>query len=280
MPSFDTEDGSIYYEVLNATGRPAGEVPDLVLLHNFMSTGRAAWGPMLDSLFLRYRVLLPDLPGHGQSIGYPEGFDHGIIARQLAALLAAENASSAHLAGCSSGGMIVQLLVHHGLVSPASLTLVSTTYSNRYEVLGSPERTPRDFRAGRNWLDATAKLHDPYRTDRSFRSDGYEAGYYANVLLPGFRDLRPETTIDLPLTALAGWTLPVSLIHGERDEFFPIGIAEEMAAILPNAELHPVPEQSHSLIFRQPWKVLRLMETFLRRQPMGQSQTINFPEND
>ena len=271
MPSFDTQDGVINYEVLNATGRPAGEAPDLVLLHNFMSTGRAAWGPMLDSLSLRYRVLLPDLPGHGRSAGHPVRYDHGVMARQLAALLAAENASDAHLAGCSSGGMIAQLLVQHGLANPASLMLVSTTYTNRYEGLGEPERTPRTFSASRAWLAATAKLHDPYQRG---------AGYYEELLLPGFRRLRPETTIDLPLSALSGWRLPVCLIHGEQDEFFPIGIAEEMAETLPDAELHIVSGQSHSLIFRQPWKVLRLMETFLGRQTMRQTQTTISPENN
>ncbi len=278
ISSFRTEHGSIEYEVLNNTGRCAGEVSSILLLHNFMSTGHAAWGPMLDGLALNHRVILPDLPGHGRSIGHPEHFDHGVMAHQLAALLHAEDATDAHLAGCSSGGMIAQLIVEEQLVTPASLTLVSTTYSNRLDVLGDPSVVPADFSAGRLWLEATARLHDPHQSNHSHLGDSQHnrsqpSGYYENILLPGFRQLRPETTIDLPLTRLADWTLPVCIIHGECDEFFSVGIAKEMASTLPNATLYVVPDQSHALIFRQPWKVLRFMRAFLQKLPTDPSFT-------
>ncbi len=278
VSSFRTEHGTIEYEVFNNTGRAAGEVSSILLLHNFMSTGHATWGPMLESLALNHRVILPDLPGHGRSIGHPEHFDHGIMARQLAALLYTEDATDAHLAGCSSGGMIAQLLVEEQLLTPASLTLVSTTYSNRLDVLGDPSVVPGNFSAGRQWLEATARLHDPHQSNHSHQGDsqrtgGHPSDYYENVLLPGFRRLRPETTIDLPLTALADRTLPVCIIHGEQDEFFHVGIAKEMASTLPDATLHLVPDQSHALIFRQPWKVLRFMRSFLQKLPTDPSLT-------
>jgi len=38
-----------------------------------------------------------------------------------------------------------------------------------------------------------------------------------------------------------------------------------MAAVLPNAEVHIVPDQPHALIFRQPWKVADLMTKFFER---------------
>lgn len=250
--TFATETGVIAYEVLET--QTAGEAPTLVLLHNFMSTGRAAWGALLDVLNGRYRIILPDLPGHGQSIGHPLGFHHRQIAAQLAALLAQESAHHAHLAGCSSGGMIAQLLVASGLMQPATLTLVSTTYSTNPATTGHlPPLEPAHFQAGRRWMEATARLHDPYHYD----------GYYAEVVLAGFRRLRPETAIDLQLDDLARFTLPVCLIHGAEDEFFPVMIPQAMAAALPNAELHIVPGQSHSLIFRQPWRVAATMVQFL-----------------
>ena len=68
MPEFATDTGAIYYEVIEAT-EPAGpEVQTLTLLHNFMSSGRAAWGPLLAELSKPYRLLLPDLPGHCGSL--------------------------------------------------------------------------------------------------------------------------------------------------------------------------------------------------------------------
>jgi 3-oxoadipate enol-lactonase len=254
MSEFVTDTGVIFYEVIEATEPAAPQAQTLTLLHNFMSSGRAAWGPLLQELSKQYRLLLPDLPGHGRSLGQPEGYEHHAIACQLADLLYAEGAERGHLAGCSSGGMLAQLLVHHRLVTPATLTLVSTTYSVNPQTTGNVHAlTPEHFQAARNWMEATARLHDPYRYP----------GYYEQVLLPGFRHLRGETAIDLPVSALAEFTMPLCIIHGERDEFFPPFIPERMAAAAPDAELHLVPRQTHALLFRQPWQVAQIVLKFL-----------------
>lgn len=261
MPKFETETGAIFYELL---GDPRNG-QTITLLHNFMSTGRAAWGPFLDELTAHYRVILPDLPGHGQSLGHPASFDHRIFANQMAALLGAEEASHGHLAGCSAGGMVAQLMVDRGLVHPATLTLVSTTHSTVPSTTGDGERLlPEQFQASRNWMEATARLHDPYRYD----------GYYEEVLLPGFRRLTGETSIDLPLAHLAQWETPVCLIHGAKDEFFPPSIPQRMAETLPHGELHLIPRQSHALIFRQPWKVRSILLDFLARHPIPATEQL------
>lgn len=255
MPSFATATGLIAYEILDAQEPPQdGAAPStLTLLHNFMSTGRAAWGALLPVLNQRYRVLLPDLPGHGKSVGRPPGFDHQTIAAQLARLMQEAGADAGHLAGCSSGGMIAQLMVHHGMVRPQTLTLVSTTYStDRARTGATTSLTPENFQAGRKWLDATARMHDPYQGQ----------GYFDEVLLPGFRALTPTAAIDLTLEDLGKFALPVCLIQGERDEFFPPLVARSMAQALPDAELHLVPGQTHALLFRQPRTVADLMMSF------------------
>ena len=152
--------------------------------------------------------------------------------------------------------MIAQLLVQRQLVQPKTLTLVSTTYSLNPTTTGNDAViTPENFKAGTNWMEATAKLHDPH----------HYPGYYQEVLLPGFRQLSSQHTIDLPLTALQTWALPVCIIHGEQDEFFPTLIVEKMASALPNAELHIIPEQTHALLFRQAGQVRELMVDFLSR---------------
>jgi pimeloyl-ACP methyl ester carboxylesterase len=258
MSEFITETGIIFYEVIEATERnretTAPQAQTLTLLHNFMSSGRAAWGPLLPELSKHYRLLLPDLPGHGRSLGHPSGYVHHAIACQLANMLHAEGAEHSHLAGCSSGGMLAQLLVHHHMVTPATLTLVSTTHSVNPQTTGNTHAlTPEHFQAARNWMEATARLHDPHRYP----------GYYEQELLPGFRHLNGATAIDLPVSALAEFAMPLCIIHGERDEFFPSFIPERMAAAAPNAKLHLVPQQTHALLFRRPWQVAQIMLEFL-----------------
>ncbi len=251
MSEFQTATGTIHYRVSGPE-----TAPPLALLHNFMSDGRSAWGPLLPQLSEQWRVIVPDLPGHGRSIGYPEAYDHTEIARQVADLLIAEGAEQCHLAGCSSGGMIAQLLVQHNMIKARTLTLVSTTYSVNPETTNNYSSiTPENFKAGRGWMEATARLHDPYQGE----------GYYFGTLLPGFRNLTPATAIDLSLDDLRQWTLPVCIIQGNEDEFFPSFVVEAMAEALPNAELHLIPEQTHALLFRQSWKVRELMTDFLQR---------------
>lgn len=252
MPELRTATGSIYYEVLGPTQpQPAATI---TLLHNFMSTGRTAWGSIAPALAERYRVILPDLPGHGRSLGYPAHYHYGAMAQQIAALLQAEEGATGHLAGCSAGGMIAQLLVQQGLAQPHTLTLISTTYSiNPATTHNHASLTTENFKASPRWLDATAALHDPH----------HYAGYFQAELLPGFRQLGSQRAIDLPLTALQHWAFPVCLIQGAQDEFFPPFISEAMAAALPAAELHIIPDQTHALIFRQPWKVRELLLAFL-----------------
>jgi pimeloyl-ACP methyl ester carboxylesterase len=252
LRTFPTSDGLIHYEVIARQTRDDA-APALVLLHNFMSSGRAAWGPLLEEFSQHFRLILPDLPGHGRSLGYPAGFHHLRIATQLAALLAAENADNAHLAGCSSGGMLAQLLVMEGLMQPASLTLISTTYSVNPIATGNHRSLdPADFQAGARWLEATARLHDPYRYP----------GYFAQELLPGFQALTPQTAIDLDVKRYAALALPICLIHGAEDEFFPILLPERIAANAPRARLHIIAGQSHALLFRRPWQVGNLMVEF------------------
>jgi len=271
MPEFETATGRIFYEVMGPEQETVAPPAWVTLLHNFMSAGQPAWGSIAQTLALRYRVLLPDLPGHGRSLGHPLGFRHTEMARQLADLMIALGAERGHLAGCSSGGMLAQLMVHHSLVRPATLTLVSSTYSVNPQTTGvATSLDPEDFRASRNWLDATARLHDPYRYD----------GYFEDTLLNGFRRLRPADAIDLPLSVLQQWTFPVCLIHGEHDEIFPVQIAASMAGALPDAELHIAPDQTHALIFRQAWFVRHCLAGFLDRHPQGTVQLTHLSRNN
>lgn len=259
MAEFATADGHLYYELIDKTadeGVDHSSPPATVtLLHNIMSTGEMAWGRMVPTLAKQYRVLLPDLPGHGRSSPLTGPIDYQVMAEKVAGLMAAVGATEGHLLGCSAGGMIAQHLVHEGWVTPASLTLISTTYSTNATVTaGAQSLDPDNFQFGKRWLEATAKLHDRHH---------YE-GYYADVILPSYRAMTVADALDLSLETLRDWHMAACIIHGEDDEFFPVRIAEEMAAALPNARLHIVPGESHALIFRQARQVLTLIEAFLQ----------------
>jgi pimeloyl-ACP methyl ester carboxylesterase len=252
MPEFTTSTGTIFYEELG----PDAPRATVLLLHNFMSTGRTAWGNIADELARDYRVILPDLPGHGRSVGFPPHFDHRAMAKQVAALMESLNLFAAHVGGCSAGGTLAQIMVAEELVDVQSLTLVSTSYSVNPEKTGIPiDIRPEAYRAGGNWLEVTGRLHDVHQGE----------GYFDGTLLPGYRALTPERSVDFSLETLATWELPVCIIHGEEDEIFPVALAEQMAHTLPNSELHIIPRQSHALIFRKNRQVGTIMQEFLAK---------------
>jgi pimeloyl-ACP methyl ester carboxylesterase len=252
MAEFTTSTGKIFYE----DAGPEEPRAVVLLLHNFMSTGRTAWGNIADELRNDYRVILPDLPGHGRSVGFPPNFDHRVMAMQLADLVQSLDLFALHVGGCSAGGTLAEWIVAEELLDVRTLTLVSTTYSVNPATTSLPiDIRPEAYRAGGNWLEVTAKLHDVHQGE----------GYFERVLLPGYRGLTAELAVDFTLDTLATWELPVCIIHGEEDEIFPVAIAKQMHAALPDSDLHIIPRQSHSLIFRKSRKVAEIMGGFLEK---------------
>lgn len=269
MPTFTTRHGQLFYEDLNAQA-PG---PPVLLLHNFMSTGRVAWGKIALELASDYRVILPDLPGHGKSRGHPPAFDHRAMAADIASLLAHLHITRVHLAGASAGGAVALWLVqddqlYPSPLEPVTLTLVSTTYSTNPSTTGTGMNLNVDtFDLGPNWLEATARYHDAHHGE----------GYFFDTLLPAFRALTPDRIIDLPGTTLTAWTLPVCIIHGEDDAIFPLELAEQMHAAFPHSELHPIPAHGHALIFRGSRHVLQIMQAFLAQHTAPTDQAQNRP---
>ncbi|MGC2639066.1 MAG: alpha/beta fold hydrolase [Acidobacteriaceae bacterium] len=97
---FYSEGAKLFYTI-------TGKGPDVVLLHPTPVDHRF-WKPVADRLASRYRVILPDLRGHGQSQAAPESPPAPITVERLAAdaarLLDHLGIGKAMLGGCSIGG--------------------------------------------------------------------------------------------------------------------------------------------------------------------------------
>lgn len=103
--------------------------PILVLLHGF-SSDRSVWLPMMESLCSHFRVLVPDLPGHGESEKIdPASFTTENMAALFWQWLNSITERPVHLAGHSVGGKIItQMTIDHPhrllslvLICPAGL---------------------------------------------------------------------------------------------------------------------------------------------------------------
>jgi pimeloyl-ACP methyl ester carboxylesterase len=87
-----------------------GSGPPLLLVHGLMVTGEM-FEPVIEHFSKRYRVIVPDLRGHGRSRGLPPPYTAAQLASDLSRLLDHLGIYSTAVLGYSQGGAIAQQLV-------------------------------------------------------------------------------------------------------------------------------------------------------------------------
>ena len=106
---------------------PAG-APTVVLLHGWIASGGLNWFTAFGPLSQRYRVIAPDIRGHGRGIRSRRRFRLADCADDVAALLDQLGAEPAIVVGYSMGGPIAQLLWRRHPDQVAGLVLCATSY--------------------------------------------------------------------------------------------------------------------------------------------------------
>jgi 2-succinyl-6-hydroxy-2,4-cyclohexadiene-1-carboxylate synthase len=232
----------------------------IVLLHGFTQTGRS-WGPTIAALGERYRALGPDIRGHG-SAAAARPVDFGSVHADLLAL-APERFT---LAGYSMGGRIA-----------LSLALAAPERVARLILLGaSPGIADPAERHARRAADDALAGHIEGEGIEAFARDWAALPLWAGQSPTVAATANAERLAQSPAglaAALRGlgtgvmeplWdrlpqlTIPVALVAGERDAKFR-AIADRMAAALPDATLHVVPDAGHAVQLEAPEAVAALL---------------------
>jgi pimeloyl-ACP methyl ester carboxylesterase len=251
MPILPISDIHLHYEEYGS-GQP------LVLVHGFSGAG-AVWNDFLPAFSARYRVIAPDLRGHGHSTGSLETIHHRHFAEDLLALLDALHIEKAHFVGHSSGGMCLLFIGTQHPERALSLSLVSATYTfdaharpYMLQVADEAEKDPAAIAMSRQLY---GEIHG---------EDCWKMQWAA------FRNFTKDP-LELPFQPadLAGIPLPVFVLHGDRDEFFPVYIPVTMYSALPRAELCILPNTGHGLPSEQPDLFSTLILRFLERVADG-----------
>jgi pimeloyl-ACP methyl ester carboxylesterase len=108
---------------LVGTGEP------LLLLHGLLVSGRM-FEPLIGHLRTRYRMLIPDLRGHGKSGMLPGPYDVATIARDLDCVLAEAGFARFVVLGYSHGGAVAQQLARRRSQDVKQLVLACTYACN------------------------------------------------------------------------------------------------------------------------------------------------------
>ncbi len=111
-------------EVAGPPGAPA-----LVLLHGLTASGGLNWFQTFDALSAHFRVIAPDLRGHGRGIRSWRRFRLADCADDVAELCRVLDTGPVVAAGYSMGGMVAQLLWRRHRQRVAGLVLAATTHA-------------------------------------------------------------------------------------------------------------------------------------------------------
>ena len=255
-----SDDIQLYYET-HGQGFP------IVLLHPF-TVNHEFWNPVRDQLTAKYRVITPDLRGHGRS-GVGEGAaTMGKHAEDLRRLIDAEEIKTAVFVGVSIGGYILFEFWrrHHQRI--AALVLSNTkaeadteiAQANRLQSIQNSRlhgTAPFLEEQIPNYLGSSTRRNRPdivqevRRMMNTLTVDGLAAVQQGMIE-------RPDSVSTLP--TIAAKTL---IITGEEDILTPAPNARLMRERIPGASLAVIPHAGHYAALENPEEFARVLRQFL-----------------
>ena len=248
-----------------------GQGEPLLLLHGLAGSSRN-WCEVLPALAERYRVIAVDLPGHAHSAPLPRGATTADFADAAAAVLEAEGAERALVAGHSFGGLVALRLAQRrpelvrGLLLASPAGIASSTRAARALLL-----VTTTIRPGRRVALLRHRLAERVWYRRAvfrpwFVSDAAALSAEAtHGLLAAQREHADTRTAALALAAddprreLTAVSCPVVLLWGARDVQLPLQDAFEYARRL-HARLRVVADCGHLVIVERPHAVLDALD--------------------
>jgi pimeloyl-ACP methyl ester carboxylesterase len=215
--------------------RDSGSGEPLLLLHGFTGSGDD-WQHVFTDPIAGYRIVAPDLRGHGRSTNPSGVFRFADIARDIFALLDGLGIDRVKAIGMSAGA---NTLLHLATQQPSRITAM-------IHVSGTP-RFPDQARAimrtmmeaGRSETEWTEMRGRHHHGDDQIRALWRHAREFADD-----RDDMNFTPVSL--SAITAKTL---IVHGDRDPLYPVEQAVELFRGIAGASLWVIPGGGHGPIF-------------------------------
>lgn len=262
-----------------------GAGPPVVVLHGFTGSGRSMSGVSC-MLSASHRTLRIDLPGHGRSDAPRDRNAYSMerCLAQLEAVLAALDVRRAHWLGYSMGGRVALAFAVAHPERVRSALLVGPRAG-----IADPEARAARVRddealASRIEREGVAAFVDAWMEQPLFAGQrrlgaaAWEAARSERLhncthgLAGSLRGLGAGA--QPPLHArLGNVRIPVALVVGEEDARFRTE-AEALAALLPQAEIHAVPDAGHAAHLENPEAFARLARNFLARVERAEREPI------
>ncbi len=244
-----------------------GDGSPVVLLHPFPAN-HEFWMPVADVLSARYRLILPDLRGHGDS-GAGEGpATMAKHAEDLARVMDDADVGRAPLVGVSIGGYVIFEFWRRFRGRAAALGLFNT----KAPADNAEARAARLQAAN----DVLERGTEPFfegmvqrllgKTTREARPD------LVDGVLRMMRKMSPEDVAQAQrgmaerpdsIETLKTINVPTLLVTGDEDILTGVNEAELMRQHIPGSQLRVIPKAGHYSPWEQPAEAMRLLRQFL-----------------
>lgn len=237
----------------------SGNGPAIVLIHGFPESG-VLFDGILSGIAERYTVIVPDLPGSGNSsIGNADTIHK--FADCINDILITESIDEAIIAGHSMGGYVALAFAQHYPGKVAGLSLIhSTPFADTQEKKDVRAKAISIIEKGGKRPFITQMVTNLFATDfRSANPDAVAAQIAQSLkiedasLVNYYKAMigRADTTSILPHAAY-----PVQWILGKKDELMPYKIILERCLLAPVNFVSLYSNCGHMSMFEAPVKLL------------------------
>jgi len=251
----------------------------MVLLHGF-GANKESWLPYARLLTSKYRVIVPDLPGFGESVqDLNKDYNSKTQAARLHALLNQLGIEHCHISGNSMGGLIAARYTIAYQQHVDSLTLFnnagidSNMQTPFYEQMLSGEASLviRSQEEMKQLLSIVA--HRPMKIPANFlRVIGEEAIERAPLLDQVFATLREEILGDYLNRYLPNIKIPTLVLWGRQDKIFDYRQVNVMVEQIPDSCGVILESTGHTPMLERPADTARHQLHFLETRALAAGQ--------
>jgi pimeloyl-ACP methyl ester carboxylesterase len=243
-------DIEMYYET-------RGEGEPLILLHGGGGAG-VSWELIFKVPPPEYRLVIPDMRGHGRSTNPSAEFTFRQSALDIFALLDHLGIGRFKAIGMSMGAKTLLHMATHQPSRVEAMVLVSATPYFPEQARSIMRQITPDNRTDQEWQQMR-QWHK--HGDEQIRTLWRQAN--------AFGDSYDDMNFTPPY--LSTITAPTLIVHGDRDPLYPVNLAIEMYAAIPRSYLWIVPNGGHGPIFGDmAGRFVDTALTFLRGEWTGQ----------
>lgn len=211
----------------------------MVLTHGYFSTAFVNWvkyGHAAKVAAAGFRVIMPDLRGHGESARPHDAASYppDALMRDGMALIAHLGLSDYDLGGYSLGGRTVVRMLAGG-AAPRRVVIAGMGLRG----LTDTEGRGGYFRHVLTNLGSFERGSSEWMTEAFLKTTKGDPEALLRIL---------DTFVDTPRATIAGFTQPTLVVSGEEDD--DNGSAAELAALLPHGRLVEIPGNHMSAVTR------------------------------